>query len=37
MNIQELIYNTATTIVDLRIEIEFEEGNVVGSINIPVK
>jgi phage shock protein E len=36
MNIQELINNTATTIVDVRTEIEFEEGNVVGSINIPL-
>ena len=36
MNIQELINNTETTIVDVRTEIEFEEGNVVGSINIPL-
>ena len=36
MNIKELIKNTATTIVDVRTEIEFEEGNVVGSINIPL-
>ena len=36
MNIQELINDTATTIVDVRTEIEFEEGNVVGSINIPL-
>ena len=36
MNIEELINDTATTIVDVRTEIEFEEGNVVGSINIPL-
>ena len=36
MNIQELINDTETTIVDVRTEIEFEEGNVVGSINIPL-
>ena len=36
MNIQELINDTATTIVDVRTEIEFEEGNVAGSINIPL-
>ena len=36
MNIKELIKSTATTIVDVRTEIEFEEGNVVGSINIPL-
>ena len=36
MNIQALINDTATTIVDVRTEIEFEEGNVVGSINIPL-
>ena len=36
MSIQELINDTATTIVDVRTEIEFEEGNVVGSINIPL-
>jgi len=36
MNIQELINDTATTIVDVRTEIEFEEGNVLGSINIPL-
>ncbi|MBT3612434.1 MAG: rhodanese-like domain-containing protein [Flavobacteriales bacterium] len=36
MNIQELINDTATTIVDVRTEIEFEEGNVQGSINIPL-
>ncbi len=36
MNIQELINNTETTIVDVRTEIEFEEGNVLGSINIPL-
>ena len=36
MNILELINDTATTIVDVRTEIEFEEGNVAGSINIPL-
>ena len=36
MNIQELINDTATTIVDVRTEIEFEEWNVLGSINIPL-
>ena len=36
MNIQELINDPATTIVDVRTEIEFEEGNVLGSINIPL-
>ena len=36
MNIHELINDTATTIVDVRTEIEFEEGNVLGSINIPL-
>ena len=36
MNIQELINDTATTIVDVRTEGEFEEGNVSGSINIPL-
>ena len=36
MNIQELINDTTTTIVDVRTEIEFEEGNVAGSINIPL-
>jgi rhodanese-related sulfurtransferase len=36
MNIQELINDTATTIVDVRTEIEFEQGNVLGSINIPL-
>ena len=36
MNIQELINDTSTTIVDVRTEGEFEEGNVQGSINIPL-
>ena len=36
MNIQELINDTATAIVDVRTEIEFAEGNVSGSINIPL-
>jgi len=36
MNIQELINDTATTIVDVRTEGEFAEGNVNGSINIPL-
>ena len=36
MNIQELINDKATTIVDVRTEAEFLEGNVYGSINIPL-
>ena len=36
MNIQELINDTSTTIVDVRTEGEFEEGNIQGSINIPL-
>ena len=36
MHIQELINDTATTIVDVRTEAEFAEGNVDGSINIPL-
>ena len=36
MNIQDLINDTATTIVDVRTEEEFAEGNVNGSINIPL-
>jgi len=36
MNIQELINDNATTIVDVRTEAEFSEGNVNGSINIPL-
>ena len=36
MNIQELINDKATTIVDVRTEGEFAEGNVNGSINIPL-
>jgi len=36
MNIQELINDMATTIVDVRTEGEFSEGNVHGSINIPL-
>jgi len=36
MNIQELINDIATTIVDVRTEGEFSEGNVCGSINIPL-
>ena len=36
MNIQELINDSQTTIVDVRTEEEFSEGNVNGSINIPL-
>ena len=36
MNIQELINDSQTTIVDVRTEEEFLEGNVEGSINIPL-
>tara|TARA_B100000768_G_C11228643_1_gene354017 strand:+ start:476 stop:751 length:276 start_codon:yes stop_codon:yes gene_type:complete len=36
MKIQELINDSATTIVDVRTEQEFTEGNVIGSINIPL-
>jgi len=36
MNINELINAKATTIVDVRTEAEFLEGNVHGSINIPL-
>jgi len=36
MNIQELINDSKTTIVDVRTEVEFSEGNVNGSINIPL-
>ena len=36
MNIEELINDSQTTIVDVRTEEEFSEGNVKGSINIPL-
>ncbi|MBT3418079.1 MAG: rhodanese-like domain-containing protein [Flavobacteriales bacterium] len=36
MNIQELINDSNVTIVDVRTEGEFSEGNVNGSINIPL-
>ena len=36
MNTQELINDSKTTIVDVRTEEEFTEGNVNGSINIPL-
>ena len=36
MNIQELINNNKTTIVYVRKEAEFADGNVNGSINIPL-
>jgi len=36
MNMQELINDSKTTIVDVRTEEEFTEGNVNGSINIPL-
>ena len=36
MNIQELINDRSTNIIDVRTEEEFLEGNVYGSINIPL-
>ena len=36
MNLQALINDSKTTIVDVRTEGEFSEGNVNGSINIPL-
>ena len=36
MNIEELINNASTTIVDVRTKGEFAQGNVNGSINIPL-
>ena len=36
MNLQELINDRKTTIVDVRTEEEFSEGNVNGSVNIPL-
>ena len=36
MNIQDLINDKKTTIVDVRTEAEFLSGNVDGSINIPL-
>ena len=36
MNLQELINDNQVTIVDVRTEEEFLEGNVNGSINIPL-
>jgi len=36
MNIEDLINDSKTTIVDVRTEEEFLEGNVEGSINIPL-
>ena len=36
MNIKKLINDTKTKIVDVRTEEEFSEGNVPGSINIPL-
>ena len=36
MNLQELINDSQTTIVDVRTEGEFSNGNVNGSINIPL-
>jgi phage shock protein E len=36
MNIKELINDSKTTIVDVRAVEEFSEGNVDGSINIPL-
>ena len=36
MNIEELINDVSTTIVDVRTEGEFLDGNLSGSINIPL-
>ena len=36
MNIKDIINDSKTTIVDVRTEEEFSEGNVKGSINIPL-
>ena len=36
MNIKDLINDSKTTIVDVRTEAEFSEGNVTNSINIPL-
>jgi len=36
MNIEDLINDKNTTIVDVRTELEFNSGNIEGSINIPL-
>lgn len=36
MNIQDLINDKNTTIIDVRTEEEFAEGNVANSVNIPL-
>ena len=36
MNLKDLINDKNTTIVDVRTEVEFNSGNIEGSINIPL-
>ena len=36
MNLQELINDKSATIIDVRTEEEFLEGNVINSVNIPL-
>ena len=36
MNIEEILKNKATTLVDVRSTDEFEEGSIPGAINIPL-
>ena len=36
MNLKDLINDKNTTIVDVRTEVEFNSGNIDGSINIPL-
>ena len=36
MDLRDLINNPSTIVVDVRTESEFQSGNVVGSINIPL-
>ena len=36
MNLQELINSKDVNIVDVRTSLEFEGGNVIGSVNIPL-
>ncbi len=37
MNLQEIVNNPETTIVDVRMPFEFEEEHVEGAINIPLQ
>ena len=37
MNIEEILANAQGTIVDVRTPEEFQSGNAVGSVNIPVQ